>query len=111
MPDPSQIPKLLSATDVAEILGVGAATVLREVHRRKLGCIRVGAQVRFTEQQIFDYLEQQTSKPRPREDSASALSTAQPATAPAHGDSGGKASGSSKLAALRLAHEIASRRT
>jgi excisionase family DNA binding protein len=52
------IQKLLSAKDVAEILGIASKTVQKLVREAKLGCVQVKAKERrFTEQQIREYIE------------------------------------------------------
>jgi excisionase family DNA binding protein len=54
----SQIRKLMTAKDVAEILGMAAKTVNKLVREGKLGCVQVTAKERrFTEQQIQEYIE------------------------------------------------------
>jgi excisionase family DNA binding protein len=63
--DPERIfiQKLLSARDVAEILGISVKTVNKMVREAKLGCVQVTAKERrFTEDQIQDYIESRTSK-------------------------------------------------
>jgi excisionase family DNA binding protein len=57
------IKKLLSAKDVAEILGISAKTVNKLVREGKLGCVQVTAKERkFTEDQIREYIESRTTK-------------------------------------------------
>src|SRR5208337_2954312 len=57
------IQKLLSAKDVAEILGISAKTVNKLVREAKLGCVQVTAKERrFTEEQIREYIESRSSK-------------------------------------------------
>ncbi len=57
------IQKLLSARQVAEILGISVKTVNKLVREAKLGCVQVTAKERrFTEEQIRDYIESRTSK-------------------------------------------------
>jgi excisionase family DNA binding protein len=59
----SQIRKLLTAKDVAEILGIAAKTVNKLVREGKLGCVQVTAKERrFTEDQIQEYIESRSSK-------------------------------------------------
>ncbi len=54
---------LLSAKDVAEILGISAKTVNKLVREGKLGCVQVTAKERrFTEDQIREYIESRTTK-------------------------------------------------
>jgi excisionase family DNA binding protein len=63
--DPGQIliQKLLSAQDVAEILGISAKTVNKLVREGKLGCVQVTAKERrFTEDQMREYIESRSSK-------------------------------------------------
>jgi|SRR5271157_1063530 len=57
------IQKLLSAKDVAEILGISVKTVNKLVREGKLGCVQVTVKERrFTEEQIRDYIESRSSK-------------------------------------------------
>jgi len=57
------IQKLLSAKDVAEILGISAKTVNKLVREGKLGCVQVTAKERrFTEEQVREYIESRSSK-------------------------------------------------
>jgi len=63
--DQERIPirKLLSARDVAEILGISAKTVNKLVREAKLGCVQVTAKERrFTEEQIRQYIESRSTK-------------------------------------------------
>ncbi len=56
-----QLQKLLTAKDVAEILGIAAKTVNKLVREGKLGCVQVTAKERrFTEEQIRAYIESRT---------------------------------------------------
>jgi predicted site-specific integrase-resolvase len=51
------IPRLLSAKDVGEILGISAKTVNKLVRGTKLGCVQVTAKERrFTEGQVQAYI-------------------------------------------------------
>ena len=57
------IQKLLSAQDVAEILGISVKTVNKLVREAKLGCVQVTAKERrFTEEQVRDYIESRSCK-------------------------------------------------
>jgi excisionase family DNA binding protein len=57
------IQKLLNAKDVAQILGISVKTVNKLVREAKLGCVQVTAKERrFTEDQIREYIESQSSK-------------------------------------------------
>jgi len=57
------IQKLLSAREVAEILGISVKTVNKLVREAKLGCVQVTAKERrFTEDQIREYIESRSSK-------------------------------------------------
>ena len=57
------IQKLLSAKDIAEILGISVKTVNKLVREGKLGCVQVTAKERrFTEDQIREYIESRTTK-------------------------------------------------
>jgi excisionase family DNA binding protein len=55
------IERLLSRKDVAEILGISVKTVHKLVRDGKLGCVQVTAKERrFTEEQVQEYVEEQT---------------------------------------------------
>jgi excisionase family DNA binding protein len=55
------IPRLLSAKDVAEILGISAKTVNKLAREGKLGCVQVTAKERrFTEEQVEEFVESRT---------------------------------------------------
>ena len=55
------IQKLLSAKDVAEILGISVKTVNKLVREGKLGCVQVTAKERrFTEDQVEGFIEFRT---------------------------------------------------
>ena len=57
------IQKLLSARDVAEILGISVKTVNKLVREGKLGCVQVTVKERrFTEQQVEGFVESRSSK-------------------------------------------------
>ncbi len=59
------IQKLLSARDVAEILGIAAKTVNKLVREGRLGCVHVTVKERrFTEEQIRNYIEAQSKGPK-----------------------------------------------
>src|SRR5208283_4443246 len=59
----SAISRLLSAKDVAEILGISVKTVNKWVRDAKLGCVQVTAKERrFTEEQIREYIESRTTE-------------------------------------------------
>ncbi len=54
----TSIQRLLTAKDVAEVLGVSAKTVHKLVREGKLGCVQVTAKERrFTEEQVRQYIE------------------------------------------------------
>ncbi len=57
------IQKLLSAKNVAEILGISVKTVNKLVREGKLGCVQVTAKERrFTEEQVGEYIESSSTK-------------------------------------------------
>jgi excisionase family DNA binding protein len=59
----SQIRKLMTAKDVAEILGIAAKTVNKLVREAKLGCVQVTAKERrFTEEQVERFVESRSSQ-------------------------------------------------
>ena len=58
------IPRLMPLKEVAAALGgVCERTVERERKRGKLGFVRVGGKKYSTEEQVADYIDQQTVKP------------------------------------------------
>lgn len=62
---------LLTVQDVAEMLNVSPSMVYGLVERGTLACYRIGRCVRFTNDQVSDFLEKslaknEPSKPRPR---------------------------------------------
>ncbi len=62
---PINIHRLMTAMDVAEILGISAKTVHKLVREGRLGCVQVTAKERrFTEEQIKAYIEAQSQGPR-----------------------------------------------
>lgn len=59
------VKRLLSAKDVAEILGISVKTVNKLVREGKLGCVQVtGKERRFTEEQVRAYIEAQSNGPK-----------------------------------------------
>ncbi len=55
------IQQLLSAKDVAEILGISVKTVNKLVREGKLGCVQVTVKERrFSEEQIREYIDSRT---------------------------------------------------
>jgi excisionase family DNA binding protein len=55
------VKRLLSAKDVAEILGISVKTVHKLVREGKLGCVQVTSKERrFTEEQVRAYIESRT---------------------------------------------------
>ena len=62
--EPVPVSKLLSAREVAEILGISAKTVHKLVRDGKLGRVQVTSKERrFTREQIQTYIEAQSKKP------------------------------------------------
>jgi excisionase family DNA binding protein len=59
-----QLRSLMTAKDVAEILGISAKTVNKLVREAKLGCVQVTTKERrFTEEQVQTYIEAQSKRP------------------------------------------------
>lgn len=54
-------PDVMSVPKVAELLGVNAQTVRREIARGRLECIHVGKAVRVTKKQLLEYVGEVTS--------------------------------------------------
>lgn len=62
---PTSIQRLMTSTDVGEILGISTKTVHKLVREGRLGCVQVTAKERrFTEGQIKAYIEAQSQGPR-----------------------------------------------
>jgi excisionase family DNA binding protein len=60
LPDPDQ---LLTPREVAEILTCPVWMLRREVRRGRIGFVRVGRQIRFTHENVLDYLERAKRPP------------------------------------------------
>jgi excisionase family DNA binding protein len=61
--DRISVPRLLSAKDVGEILGISVKTVNKLVRAGKLACVQVTTKERrFTEEQVREFLESSTIK-------------------------------------------------
>jgi excisionase family DNA binding protein len=57
-----ELQALLTAQDVARILGISRRTVHRLVRERKLSCIQVTSKERrFSESQVADYIQSQSA--------------------------------------------------
>lgn len=54
----SEQPDVMTVPQVAELLGVSAITVRRELARGRLSCCHIGACVRITKQQLIDYVKE-----------------------------------------------------
>jgi excisionase family DNA binding protein len=61
--DPIRLPRLLDEKDVAAALHCSVATVTRERRRGRLGFTRIGGRIRYTENQVQEYLENQREDP------------------------------------------------
>ena len=55
--------KLLTDKEVQQILGVSDVTLWRERKMGRLGFVRVGGAVRYTQSQIDDYIKRQARQP------------------------------------------------
>jgi excisionase family DNA binding protein len=61
----TSIQRLLTAKDVAEILGIAVKTVHKVVREAKLGCVQVTSKERrFTEEQVRRYLSECSVGPK-----------------------------------------------
>lgn len=58
-----KFPRLLFEEEVAELLGVSVDTVRRERKRGRLGFIKIGGRIRYAEDQVLAYLENQREDP------------------------------------------------
>jgi len=104
------LPRLLTEEEVAQALGCSTQTVKRERQRGHLGYTRIGrGRIRYTEDQVATYLEDQREGPCKTERAGSARSagigsagagTAQPGAGP------GSTLPPDRLAAHRLAQMI-----
>jgi len=62
--DCDPIPRLLSASEVAEILRISTKTVNKLAREAKIGCVQVTSRERrFSEEQVRAYIEAQSKKP------------------------------------------------
>ena len=61
----ARLPTLLTESDAAAYLGLKPDTLARIRRRGDIGHVLVGRRVRYTEQHILDYLNQQTKPCRP----------------------------------------------
>ncbi len=59
----ARLPKIFTLDWVADYFEVSTDTVRREVRRKRLGCTRIGGRLKFTEDQIAAYLQNQGSDP------------------------------------------------
>ncbi len=53
------LPKLYTLAEVANYLGVSADTIRRECKRNQIGFTRIGGRIKFTEDQVIEYLQSQ----------------------------------------------------
>src|SRR5690606_10470588 len=97
----------------AAALDVSLRTVYREVAAGRLGCTRVGSALRFTEQDILDYLADQREPAcrRTKTSPDASETTGSARTATASGAARGTTRPRVRHDALRLAHEILMRRS
>ena len=76
MPDePPELPKLYTEKEAAEFLRCAQGTLGRKRRAREISHTRVGGKVRYTKQQILDYIEAETRPAIKRETSGSASGT------------------------------------
>ena len=52
-----QLPHLLNAADVAEILNIGCSTVYQLINREQLACVRIGRSVRVRPGDLQVFIE------------------------------------------------------
>jgi len=57
------LPQLLSEREAAQLLRCSSDTLSRERKRKRIGFIRVSGCVFYTEEQLTEYLENQTVDP------------------------------------------------
>ena len=55
--------RLLTVTEVAELLGCHFRTVHRLIHRKQLRAVKVGRDFRITRKDYEEYLQEQRTKP------------------------------------------------
>ena len=73
MTEPLRLPRLLTEDKVAELLGISTDTVRRERKRKRLGFTRIGGRVRYAEDQVAAYLQNQREEASPCRKISSAL--------------------------------------
>ncbi len=54
--------KLFNTDETADILGIGRRGVQEKVAARELGCVRIGRSIRFSAQDIADFVERNRVK-------------------------------------------------
>jgi len=59
MDNPNGLPRLLNVHRAAELVGVKPCTIRQERLRGRLGFIKIGARIFYTEELLKEYIEQQ----------------------------------------------------
>jgi len=65
IPNRKQIPRLLTAKEVEELMKIEVKTLYSYVRRGLIPYIRIESSIRFSEEQIFEWLEERAFRPRP----------------------------------------------
>jgi excisionase family DNA binding protein len=58
-------PEMLTAKELEAMLKIDVKTIYSYVQRGLIPYVRIQSNVRFPKQEIFDWIEQQSSRPRP----------------------------------------------
>ena len=59
------MPELLTAKELQELLKIDVKTIYSYVQRGLIPYVRIQSNVRFRRQEIFDWVEKQSYRPRP----------------------------------------------
>jgi hypothetical protein len=119
MGDYNCLPKLLDVRRAAEMIGVKPCTIRQERLRGRLGYIKIGARIFYTEELIQEYLDNQkvtacVSEPAAQSPAKSAITgSAKDLAAKAsrmRGTAPGTTKGADRLAEQALAQQIFKRR-
>ena len=100
------IPKMYTEAEVAELLGCCTKTVARERERGKLGFVTIPGKIRYREDQVRRYIDDQTVAPCQETNENSAAGSGSASTEPAHT---GKSPGMTGVDDRRVASALAKR--
>ena len=61
----TEVPEFLTARELERLLKIDVKTIYSYVQRGLIPYVRIQSNVRFVKQQIFDWIEKQSYRPRP----------------------------------------------